>query len=83
MYDLHAEVCWISFRKRKRIPKFHFLANTGTLAIGVDSMSVSRKPLNGGVPCEVSTQSIPERSNRLSDLSPIAVSYERVLRRFP
>jgi hypothetical protein len=48
-------------------------------AMGVDSMLVRRKPLNeGGVPCEVSTQSIPEHTNRLSDLFPIDVSYERV-----
>ena len=52
--------------------------------MGVDAMLASRKPLNEeGVPCEVSTQSIPERNNRLSDLFPIGVSYERVRHRSP
>ena len=52
--------------------------------MGVDSMLVCRKPLNEeGVPCEVSTRSIPERNNRLSDLFPTGVSYERVPRRLP
>ena len=45
-------------------------------------MLVSRKPFNkGAVPCEVSTRSIPGHSNRLSDLFPTGVSYERAPRR--
>ena len=47
-------------------------------------MLVFHNPLNeGGVPGEVSTRSIPERSNRLSDLFPTGVSYERVPHRLP
>jgi hypothetical protein len=46
--------------------------------MGVDFMLVSRKLLDeGGVPCELSIQNIPERRNRLSDLFPTSVSYER------
>ena len=47
-------------------------------------MLISRTPPNErGVPCEGSTQSIPERSNRLLDLFPTGVSYERAPHRLP